>query len=211
MAVDGAILDGHGGGYRAKVDPEGSLNMVVHPHPPLTETREGIPLVQYLTDDGLATGDRDMRTDGSVNNVSYYISAHPTLDMYIQTMSIVIADAGASLNEWGAQSALTNGMKLTWSTLEGEVVINNELKSNWDFVRMALGYPAFGTGTNSFKANNVIGGSEGFIPIMRFKDMFGMPWGFKLRAGTTDRITMLVRDDNSNIDQFDALCLGVCF
>lgn len=40
-------------------------------------------------------------------------------------------------------------------------------------------------------------------------DTFGMPWGIRLRAGTTDKLAFVVRDNISSLDQFDIIAYGI--
>jgi len=55
----------------------------------------------------------------------------------------------------------------------------------------------------------VSGTSEAYIPVLDFSTIFGMPWGFRLRKGTTDKLTFTVRDNLSGLDQFDAIAYGI--
>ena len=91
---------------------------------------------------------------------------------------------------------------------EGDIVINDSLKSNFDFIRPALGQPAFGDSAAAFLASNVVGSSEAFIPTLDLSNTFGLPWGIKLRANTNDKLVWQVRDDNTGPDQFDIVAYG---
>jgi hypothetical protein len=155
-------------GLSAKVTGEGLLNVVVHPHPP-AEPLTALPFRQYITDNGLSTGSKSMLVDGSTVEKEFWISASEDHDIYINSISFVIADAGATLNNFGSITALTNGCELVWRTVDlGSEILHESLKSNFDFVRLCNGYPAFGTAADSFRAKNVIGTSEGFLPSLDF-------------------------------------------
>ena len=206
------LVDGHGSDRKARVNDEGELNVVVHPHPPKNEVEVSLPFRQYLTDDGKASGSKDMLVDGSTNPIEFCIVANPDFDIYIKSVSVVIADAGATLNNFGAISALSNGVEFSWvSTDNGTIEIHESLKSNFDFVQLGLGTPSFGNGNSSFKANNVVGTSEAFIPVIDLKETFGLPWGVRLRKGSLDKICFIIKDNVSSIDRFDAIAYGIKF
>ena len=162
---------------------------------------------QYLTVDGTSSGSNDMRVNGSVTNVDFWIPAHADNDRYITAVSFVIADAGAGLNEFGGVTALTNGCVFEYTRESETVTIHNALKSNWDFVRMCMGVPAFGATTSAFIASNVVGSSEAVIPVFNFLTLMP-PYGLKLDAGTRQRLILRVRDNCSTIDGFDAIAYG---
>jgi len=209
------IKDGSGSGSSLKINGEGEASVVIHPHPPRDEdavTGTAIPFRQYFTDDGYSTGSNDMRVNGTTTNQTFFIQAEEERDIYIGRVSIVIADASATLNKFGNITALTNGVVFEWASQQlGTTIIHEGLTSNFDFVRLGGGMPAFGDAAGSFRASNVSGNSEGYIPQVDFSDIFGMPWGIRLRKGTTDRISFTIRDDVSGVDQFDAIGYGIKF
>ncbi len=198
-------------GQEAKVTTEGAISVVVHEHPYTDEMKLLLPFRQYFTDNGLSTGSNDMQVVASLASPQdFSISAISDRDVYIKTISIEISDAGAALNEFGNISPLTNGVEFCWETQsEGTVIIHEQLQTNWDFVRLCAGNPPFGSGAGAFRANNVSANSEGYIPILDAKVVFGLPWGFKLRKGTQDRLLFRVRDDTTGVDSFDIIGFGV--
>jgi hypothetical protein len=201
------IRSGDGKGQKLKVNGEGQIPVVVHPHPPKDEEITGIPYRAFFKNNSDAT---DMRVDGSSTNVDFYIEASTEYDRYIKIVSVVIADAGAALNEFGNLSALSNGVKFSWKTNDlGETVLDDGLKSNFDFMRMAVGNPALGGGSTAFLANNVVSTSEAFLPVIDFSYLFGNQYGLRLRKGTKDRIIFTIRDNVSTVDQFDAIAYGL--
>ena len=209
------LTDGHGTGNKARVGQEGEVSVVVHPHPPRDENAffgTPLPFRQYFTDDGYSTGSNDMRVDGSTNNQTFCIQAEEEKDIYIGRISVVIADASASLNKFGNLTALANGIEFRWVSQDlGDTIIHEALKTNFDFVRLGGGSPAFGTTTNAFRASNVSGNSEAYIPQVDFSEIFGLPWGIRLRKGTTDKLQFTIRDDVSGVDQFDTIGYGIRF
>jgi hypothetical protein len=209
------IVDGHGSGNRAKVNGEGEFTVAVHPHPPIDEKTFGIPFVQSITDDGLADGATDMRVDGSSTPVEFYINAIGDQDLYIKLIEITIADAGATLSKFGNLTALTNGCDMEWVTDDlGTTIIKSGMKSNWDFVKLAKGQPAFGDAAGAFRAGNVVSTSEAYIPVVDMAYLFGSQWGLRLRKGTNDRIIIRINDDlnpGTPVDEFTAECTGIKF
>ena len=204
------LIDGYASGNKAKIDSEGALGVVVHPHPPIDEVLAPLPFRQYMTDDGSPGGSNDMAVNGSSTNAEFCVYAQSDVDIYIKSIALVIADAGAVLNEFVNISALTNGVEFSYITqAQGNLVIHEGLKTNFDFVQMALGQPSFGTGSSSFRANNIIGNSEGFVPVINFTETFGLQWGLRLRKGTKDKICFIVKDNVSGVDRFDAVAYGI--
>lgn len=210
--LDVRLKDGHGSGKTLRINGEGEISATIHQHPPTLETITGVPFLQSLTDNGLPTGSGDMRVDGSSTTVEFSLAANPDKDTYVKTVQITIADAGATLNEFGNLTALTNGCSVSWETKDlGVAVIQSLLKTNWDFVKMSRGSPAFGDGAAAFRANNVTGNSEGYVPVIDMAYLFGTPWGLRLRAGTDDRVVLKVNDDITGVDEFTAQCSGMRF
>lgn len=209
MSLPVTITDGRGSGNAAKVSPEGVLEAVIHPHPPVGDATNVVPVRREFKN---VAGSADMKVAASLAAPSdYFIEAAASDgDVYVKVCSVLIADAGATLNDFGNISALTNGVQLIWKTEEqGEEVLADSLQSNFDFVRLANGQPAFGTGNSAFRANNVVSTSEAFIPAIDFAQTFGNQWGLRLRAGTTDRVIFRVRDDTTGVDAFGIVATGV--
>ena len=150
-----------------------------------------------------------MRVDGSVTNVDFYVEAQAGCDIYIKTIAIVIADAGATLNKFGNITALANGVEFFWETqADGETTLHPGLTSNFDFVQLCGGQPAFGDSAGAFRGTNIQGSSEGYIPVLDVGKIFGMPYGLRLKEGTTERLVFRVRDDTTGVDRFDIVAFG---
>ena len=212
MSIDVQIRDGGKTQRVASVlGSDGNNALFVQPSfaPPPVNAQPMIIFRQYFTDDGLSTGSNDMRVDGSSTNQSFYIPASSKSDRYITQISFEIADASQTLNEFGnLGAALTNGCQLTYDR-EGfdTIEIHDALKTNWDFVRLCQGNPAFGTTTNAFLASNVIGASEAYIPVLDFTKIMP-PFGVKIAAGTTQRLSIIIRDNTTGVDSFNAIAYG---
>ena len=74
-------------GNSLKIDEEGAIGAIVHPHPPLVEVIDVLPFRQYFTDTGVMTGSNDMTVNGSSTSVDFYISASNDYDIYIKYIS----------------------------------------------------------------------------------------------------------------------------
>ena len=133
-------------------------------------------------------------------------------DLYVTALDVVITDGGAEAREFGNFPALTNGCTIQWVTQDfGTIVLADELKANWDFIRYCRGKPAFGTGNNSFRIPNVVDASEAYLFSIDFDEIYGLQWGLRLRANTEDRLEIVINDTIPNVDQFDAVAAGIEF
>lgn len=90
----------------------------------------------------------------------------------------------------------------------GEVLIGDNLTTNFSFVRLCSGSPAFGDAAGAFRASNVSGASKGFLPFLDIKRVFGFRWGIKLGFGTSQKIGIRIRDDIRTIDVFNCIAYG---
>lgn len=210
MAVGMMLEDGGGGAHRVHVSDDGALHTIPHTHPVELAGIFELPVSEFFTDDGTSSGSSDMRVNGSTTAVDFSVAADPSDDIYITVCAVVLADAGAALNEFGNLSALTNGVQFLWKTQDlGDITIHRGVTTNFEFVQLGLGSPAFGDAANSFRAPNVTGVAEAYLPVIDFRRLFGMTHGFKLRAGTNDSLVFRVRDDLSvGIDRFDVQAYG---
>jgi hypothetical protein len=207
MAID-VKIQGGGDGYDAKVSSEYALSVQDQGLPPIEPIGRGQVFRQFLTNGGAASDSNDMQVDGSSTAVEFWVPADSTDELYISSLSFVIADASATLDKFGNITALTNGCDLEYFSDGGTTTIASALKSNFDFVRLCQGNPAFGDGAGAFRANNVQSTSEGYLPVLDFKSVFGLPWGIRLRPGTTDKITFRVNDNTTGVDAFNCIAYG---
>jgi len=206
MTVKTVATDGAGTGRSAKVSDQFALLVSDVGCPPLMQQKNRV-FRQYLTDDGTASGSEDMVVNGSTTAVEFWVKADNNDDRYITTLSFIIADVNATLNEFGNVTALTNGCQLYYETLAQTTIIHSTLKTNFDFVRLCLGQPAFGDATTAFRASNVVGNSEGYLPVLDLRRLVP-PFGIKLDRGTTQRLVLKVRDDCTGVDGFDCIAYG---
>ena len=204
------VIDGHGTDNSLRINGEGELSVVVHPHPPHDEGVNSFLFRQYFKN--LSNNSFDMRVNGATTNQIFTIKASNDVDIYIKSCSFVIADAGAVLNKFGNIDPLTNGIEFNFfSTETGTLQIHEALKTNGDFCRLSGGNPTVGSGVDLWKATNFIGASEAYIPFMDLASVFGLPWGIRLRKKSLDSINLVIKDNLTAIDQFDVIAYGTQF
>jgi hypothetical protein len=192
---------------RLTIEDDGSINAYIVPTPPKNVEQIALPYSEYLMLNG--NGSKSMVVNGSVTNQSFYIEAKAT-DIYINTLVFTIADAGATLNNFGSLSALTNGLDFFYfNQTQGQYIIESGLKSNFDMIRLANFEPSFGSGNDAFRANNVVGTSEAYVGTIDLEDIFGLQWGLKLRANTTDKVGFIVKDNLTGLDDFNIKVYGI--
>jgi hypothetical protein len=213
MSVKTYIEDGRGSNRKAGVDTRNNLLTSDTQLPQENGKSAARIFRQHMTDDGLVSDgtNNDMQRVGTAAApINFYIPAPADADRYIKTVIFTIADATAVLNNFGNITALTNGCHLYYEDTDlGQVTIDNALKSNYDFIKLAgASAHGIGTGTSSYRASNVLGASEGYIAVLDFAKQFGIPWGVRLRKGSNLRLVMAVQDDTTGVDQFDAVAYG---
>ena len=201
--IKSTIADSLGTKQGAKVE-ENALFTHVLPYPPHGSQK----IKPYIANLATTAGATDMRVVGTLAApISFYVQADAQSDRYITTLSFIIADAGAALNEFGNLTALTNGCRLLYNRIDGNVEIRDLLKSNFDFLRLSFMNPSFGDAGTAFLAQNVVGLSEAYLPVIDLTKIMP-PFGIKLDAGTLQRITLEVRDNTTGVDGFDCIAYG---
>lgn len=206
--IDVRLQDSRGKGNYAKVNGEGELSVVVHPHPPKDEEVESLPYRSYFENGG----SNDMIVDGSSTNVDFSIDAFEDYDIYIKSISVEIADGGSpALDKFGSLSALTNGVGVYYfNQQEGEYEIHEGIKTNLEFIRMGVDTAAIGTGSDAFLADVSGGGTtKSYLPNIDIAETFGMPYGLRLRKGTTDKLIFRIKDDLAGLVRFNAIGYGI--
>ena len=201
-------------GDRLKVTEEGTIGVVQHLHPPVNDTLRTVPYRQYFTDDGTTAGSNDMRVAGTAAGTDFYISASQDVDIFVRSISVVIGDGGSpALNKFGALTALTNGVRWCLFNQEsGLYELHDGIKTNLEFIRIGAATAAIGTGTDAFLADVSGGGTEkSYLPVVNMADTFGMPYGVRLRKGSTDKILFTVRDNLTGLTTFNAIAYGIRF
>jgi len=206
MTIRVGVTNSTGKHNDLKIDRNNSAYVTDTGIPPQVSNTALKPFSIFMKD---VAGNDDMRVDGSVTSVDYYLPSSSEGDRYIHTLAITIADAGATMNKFGNEPALANGCTLIIQDDKlGNVTIGDSLISNFSFVQLANFNPSFGTGTGSFKASNVEGASEAYVPVLDIEDVFGMRYGLKILKDATKKLILRVNDDTSGIDRFDICCFG---
>ncbi len=172
--------------------------------PPFGNTVQAIPFSVFFSD---VDGETEMAVDGSVDPVFFEIRPDTDRDRYIKTVQFTIVDQNATLTQFGNIGALDFPILFEWDRL-GETVLLATMISNYDHVRLSGGDPPFGDGTASFRASNVLGTSEAYLPVLDFQRMFGLPWGIRLGAGSDEVLRITIQDDITGVDGYDAIARG---
>jgi hypothetical protein len=209
MSIKANITSGEG--KELKVYGEGYISVAEHQHPPENESIIAFPFRQYFTDNGGLTGSNDMAVNGSTNFVDFYIAAEDKCDVYIKYITVEIGDNGApALNKFGALSALTNGVAFYWDTQADPFYeLHEGIKTNKEFIRIASDTAGIGTGVDAYLADVSGGGTEkSYLPNMDMTEIYGLPWGLRLRKGTNDRIIFRVQDNLTGLTTFNAIATG---
>jgi len=206
--------------FRPLVNEDGRLFEVDTTYPPITNDRQIILYVDDLTlnGDGVTT---DMKVDGSVTTQEFFVSAEPDSDIFINSVSFFIAAelVVTDLGEFaGIVTPLTNGCQLIYESGEvGDIIIGDNLQTNYDLLRMCNMNPQFGLDSNAaFKITQAFSNQDdGYLFILKFAD-YGYEQeysgGIRLKAGTTDRLVFKIRDNlnltPSDISSFDGRVYG---
>jgi hypothetical protein len=194
-------------GHTLSIQDDGSINVYLIPQPPKEAEQITLPISEYMKLNG--SGTTSMVINGSVNQQDFYIAARE-YDVYINTVVFEIADAGAVLNQFGALAALANGLEFYYfNQTQGKYTIESGLKTNYDFIKLANFTPAFGTAANAFQLTNAITASEAYVGVIDLEDVFGLQWGLKLKANTTDRIGFIVKDNITGLDAMTIKVYGI--
>jgi hypothetical protein len=213
MSIKSLISDGKGSGRKAEVTKEHAVLVSDLKLPPDNTEIPIRPFRQYLTDDGLPNDgvNFDMQVNASAASpVDYFITSAEDGDRYLDSISIIIADGGAALNEFGAISALSEGVEIFYEDAQlGNVVIADSLKSNFEFLRLCgKGVPGIGATTNSARYSNVEGASEGYVMTLDFSEQFGMPWGIRIPKDSSLRFVVRIKDNTTGVDAFNMIAYG---
>lgn len=207
------VKDGGGTGALARVDKDGNVNIIAHPYPPRDVSQKLVPYAQFMTADGTASASNDLIVNGATTAVNFWIGSSQTFDLYVNRISIQISDPGASLERFGAITALTNGIQLFYSSNEtGEIIISNSWKTNLDVFRDATSGKEFGV-SNSAWLVDIAGGAglDTYFPVIDLDDAFGTPFGVRISKGTNDKLGVRIRDNMAGLSIFNVKCYGFLY
>jgi len=202
MSINVSIANGRG--VEASVNQDGELSVITASHPPLLAQKVQ-PFRQYLTDDGLSSGNKDMGVDGSITNVDYYIKASSDCDRHITSLNFIVGYATSGQpNEWADGTALVNGMRLFYENIRGESEIHEAIKSNQDMFRLSFSPVITSWEVRHVDANNDYGY---FISVDLTK--MGLPFGIKMDIGTTQKLVCRIRDNaGASANSFNCIAYG---
>jgi hypothetical protein len=192
-------------GRGAEVDKHGGLVVTQAGHPPTDGHQVSKVFRQFFTDTGESDGDSDMSVDGSVTNLDFRVQSTPLRDRYITAISLIVA-YGTSGNpfEWADGSALSNGVRLFYSSPDGEVDIHDSIKSNQDMFRLERTPVSTSWEVRHVNALNDYGY---FININLLEMM--PPWGVPLITESDDKLVFRIKDNvSTDADTFNAIAYG---
>lgn len=205
--IDVNLIGANGTGKGAKVNGEGELSVVVHPHPPIDEEVNALPYRAYFLDGA----SNDMTIDGSSTSVDFSINASQDFDIYVKSISVIIGDGGSpALNKFGALTALANGVEFVYfNQLLGGYTLHDGIKSNLEFLR--LGEPiGFGDSTTAALADVSGGGTEkSYLPNIDMAKSYGLAYGLRLVKGTTDKLIFRINDSLTGLTTMNAIAYGI--
>ena len=200
MSRNGKILYGN---LSPSVNKDGLLFEIDSTFPPVGEEVQNIIYVQPLTlnNDGITT---DMKVDGSTTVQEFYIESENDYDIIINSVSFFI---GAETNvidlfEFGAiNGTLTNGCQLIYeSSKYGEIIIGDNLNSNFELLRMCNMNPEFGlTSNEAFEIVQTFSNNDrGYFFILKFSN-YGYEseyrGGLRLKKNEKERLVFKIRDN----------------
>ena len=201
ISVD--IKDGKGGKNSAKVTDDNEILVVQSPYPPFSPQKIR-PFRQYMTLNGLFNGSNDMSVDGSVTNVEFYIPAVEGYDRYITSINILVGyGTSAQPYQFADGAALTNGCKIQYSSLRGNVDIHEGIKSNQDMFRLTDD-PI--TSLWELRGINALN-DYGYLVALDLT-VISSEYGIKLDEGTSQKISMIIKDDCRAADSFNIITYG---
>ena len=179
-----------------KVNGEGEISVEVHSHPPLEEKVVGVPYYDYFRD---SNGSNDMVV---TTDTEFSIKALSDTDLWIKSLNVLLADAGAAFDEFGNLPALTNGVQFVWESQDiGLSILHEGIKDNLEFFRYANIEPKI--------IDLSGGGADSIVVPIDLASIFGIPYGIRLRKGTLDKISFIVRDNLTGVTTFNIQARGL--
>jgi len=207
MGIKVRVQNGIGDSREMCVDRNNSAQVTLSGMPPENTRFVLKPYTALLKN---SAGSSDMLVTGTIADPKdFFVQAGTQGDRYIHTVAFTISDAGASLKQFGSIAALTNGCEFFYEDSQvGLSEIGDTLHTNFDFIQLCNFEPFFGSGDDAFRARNVSGNSEAYIPILDIEDVFGLPHGVKLGKGKDNKLVFRINDDVTAIDRFDIRVFG---
>lgn len=191
-------------GNQAIIQDE-SLTVTQFPSPPLMEQKIKI-FSQFFTDDGTTSGSNDLGIDGSTTSVTFWVQADENNDRYITKLNFIMG-YGASGELWefaDSNGVLTNGVKIFYENLSGEVLIANPTR-NYSFLRFALTAGIIPTAWELRHLGQT--NDYGYLCSIDLTTMMP-PYGVKLDRTTTQKLAITIRDNCTDADTFNCRAFG---
>jgi len=173
--------------------------------PPLLPQKNKV-FAQKFTTNGLAFGTSEMGVDGSGTSVEYYIGADIDNDRYITRISFILG-YGSSAEGFefaDSGSALANGIKISYIRSDGSEVTIMNPKANYSFMRAS----GSSISITDWEARGfAASGDYGYFVNILLSNIMP-PLGVKLDRGTTEKMSILIRDDCTDADLFNCSAFG---
>ena len=161
---------------------------------------------QKFTTNGLANGTSEMGVNAAAAPVEYYIPADDDNDRYITRITFILGYGGIAEGFEFADSgaALANGVKVSYTdTYNDEVTIMNP-KGNFSFHRAS----GVHISTTNWEARGfAASGDYGYFVNIFLSEMMP-PYGVKLDRGTSQKMSITIRDDCTDADLFNCQAFG---
>ena len=161
---------------------------------------------QKFTTNGLASGTFDLGVSGAATPVEYYIPASSDTDIYITRITFILGYGSSAEGFEFADSgaALINGIKVSYiNTFSEEVEVMN-FKANYSFMRAS----GMSISVTSWEARGFAAtGDYGYFVNISLVDLMPV-FGVKLDQGTTQKMSILIRDDCTDADLFNCHAFG---
>lgn len=146
----------------------------------------------YLGELGLNNGNTEMKVDGSITPVHFYIQADPTKDTIITKAKLQIYAVKHDNNTIGEYQELTNGIDMYYNKGENNIYQLEAAKNNGDLILQSGNTDNF---THSINWNIIPTNSDLnniLIITLDFKANIG---GLTLKAGTTNKLEVKISDN----------------
>lgn len=207
--LNSQIINGWGDKTKVRVLEDGSLlTRVADTLDPQGENRKIYN--KFMNLDGTGSDSPfSLALNGATTPIEAFIAPqNEDFDLVISSVTFVIEDAGAVMNEFGNIGTLSNGLDFFYEDDLGEQIIRTELTSNFEIVRMCGFSPAYGSGSSVFRIQNARGGAEAYTAVYHFDQMNGFANGIRFRGGTNQRLVVRINDNISGVDNFDVYVSG---
>lgn len=204
MSTPVTIYSGDVKPTQAVVTKQGEQLVVLPAHPAFLP-QLARPCSEYLTH---PDNDEDMSiaVGTLAAPVEYSIKAPGGSDLYITEINFILGYGTTAYlyNFADSGAALTNGIRLYYTSIQGERDIGPPIKVNSDFLRVRREPLISDWQARNFDAIN----DWGYIGTIGVSEIVP-PYGVKLDRGTNQRLTVAIRDDvSASADVFNMIARG---